>query len=189
MTETLAPTTQPEIQLAQVQTQQLTAKDHDDFRLFARTIKSVFRDDPAYIAARKTRNDVARPYTQWTSDDLVLIYNHPKTRIHFDVLHEMFKAARGGQGDPVAIELLRELAPMRCNRDFQCFRSIFNEAIDRINSQRQRGSIELPLEPMDRSVAALVDRGITFADSNLGDAQPNLPRINLAAKPSTVRAA
>lgn len=190
MTETLADTTKPKIILAQVQTQQLTAQDHDDFRLFARTIKSVFRDDPAYIAARKTRNDIARPYTQWTSDDLVLIYNHPKTRIHFDVLHEMFKAARGGQGDRVAIEELRGLAPTRCNRDFQCFRSIFNEAIDRINSQPKRGSIEeMSPELKGRAVAALSDSSITLADSDPENVQLSLTQRNLAANLSAVRAA
>jgi hypothetical protein len=189
MTETLGDT-KPQVLLAQAQVQHGTAQDHYEFRLFGQTIKSVFRDDPAWIAARKTRNDIARPYTQWTSDDLILIYNHPKTRIHFLVLHDMFKAARGGQGDPVAIEELRGLAPIRCNRDFQCFRSIFNDAIDRINSQPQRGSIEEMLpELKGRAVAALSDSSITLADSDSENVQLSLAQKNLAANLSAVRPA
>lgn len=152
-------------------------------------IKFNYSDDPVTAAARRNLGDVLNPYTRWTSSDLVQLYRNPDTRIFFDVMHNMFKAARGGQGDQVAIEELRGLAPTRCNRDFQCFRSIFNEAIDRINSQPQRGSIELPQELRDRALAALRDSSITLADSNPENVQLNLNQGNPATNLSAVRAA
>jgi hypothetical protein len=184
----MMPETNQNTQLAQAQ--HGTARLHEYYREAARGIKFVFQDNPEFIAARRTRNDLARPYTQWTSDDLILIYNHPQTRALFIALHDMFKAARGGQGDQVAIEELRGLAPIRCNRDFQCFRSIFNDAIDRINSQPQRGSIEeMSPKLKGRAVVALSDSSITLADPSPENVQLSLTQRNLATNLSAVRPA
>jgi hypothetical protein len=157
------------------------------YRDSANDIKFIYSADPVTVLARRNLGYVTTPYTQWTSDDLVQIYNNPRTRITFESLHNMFKAARGGQGDPVAIELLRELAPTRCNRDFQCFRSIFNQAIDRLNTRR--GSIDLPPELRDRAVAALSDSSIILADANPENVQLSLIKMNLEDNISAVRAA
>jgi hypothetical protein len=158
------------------------------YRSSADDIKFIYSADPVSVAARRNQGYVTTPYTQWTSNDLVQIHDNPRTSVLFRDLHNMFRSAQGGRGDPVAIEELRGLAPTRCNRDFQCFRSIFNEAIDRINARR--GSIDLPPEVRDRALAALGNSDITLTDSNPQDLQLSFTtERNLAANLSTVRVA
>ncbi len=178
----------PLTQQQPVPTQRTTVQNHQYFREAADDIKSIFSADPVTVGVRRSRGYVTTPYTQWTSNDLVQIHDNPRTSVLFRDLHNMFRSAQGGRGDPVAIEELRGLAPTRCNRDFQCFRSIFNEAIDRINARH--GSIDLPPEVRDRALAALGNSDITLTDSNPQDLQLSFTtERNLAANLSTVRVA
>jgi len=130
----------------------------NDFKFF-------FSDDPVNVAALKNRGFRGSPnHKKWNSDDLVALYNNNSTGGFFWALRAMFVDAKGGTGDKFAIEALRELAPDRCNRDFQCFRRIFNEAQEKIKNGRSAINSVMPNE-VHEAVVMLRDASVTLAEN------------------------